>query len=274
MINFNQKLPWTSKCKRMRLEHFFTPVTNLNSKWVKDQCQTRSHTLLEETSGAVSTHSAILQAGFTLSPDSSIRTRAVSLEPHWAITSSQAPEKAVWAPAQLCPSQGSWSGQGRKTRLRLFSTMDLPSGPGLWLERENTGHHQCPRSQQNGNQLRLQTFNKMSTSFRGFHQIPSTLGKVITCLKTTLDTNCNNIFVVVVESLCYVQLFVTPWTVARQAPLSMGFSRQEYWSGLPFPSPGDLPVPGIKPASPALAGSFFIVEPLGKPSNVLGSLLR
>ena len=44
----------------------------------------------------------------------------------------------------------------------------------------------------------------------------------------------------------------TPWTVARQAPLSMGFSRQEYWSGLPFPSPGDLPDPGIEPGSPAL----------------------
>ena len=54
--------------------------------------------------------------------------------------------------------------------------------------------------------------------------------------------------------------FATPWTVANQVPLSMGFSRQEYWSGLPFPSPGDLPDPGIKPtslASPALAGEFF-----------------
>ena len=46
-------------------------------------------------------------------------------------------------------------------------------------------------------------------------------------------------------------LFVTPWTVACQAPLSMGFPRKEYWSGLPFPSPGDLPDPGIKPVSPA-----------------------
>ena len=58
----------------------------------------------------------------------------------------------------------------------------------------------------------------------------------------------------------YVQLFVMPWTVAHQAPLSLGFSRQEYWSGLPFPSPGALPDPGIKPASPsspALAGRFF-----------------
>ena len=49
-----------------------------------------------------------------------------------------------------------------------------------------------------------------------------------------------------------VPLFVTPWTIARQAPLSMGFSRQEYWSGLPCPSPGDLPDPGIEPRSPAL----------------------
>ena len=54
--------------------------------------------------------------------------------------------------------------------------------------------------------------------------------------------------------------FVTPWTVAHQAPLSMGFSRQEYWSGVPCPPPGDLPDPGIEPASlmpPALAGRFF-----------------
>ena len=60
--------------------------------------------------------------------------------------------------------------------------------------------------------------------------------------------------------LSRVQLFATPWTVARQAPLSMEFSRQEYWSGLPCPPPGDLPHPGIKPkspASPALTGGFF-----------------
>ena len=57
-----------------------------------------------------------------------------------------------------------------------------------------------------------------------------------------------------------VRLFVTLWTAAHQAPLLMGFSRQEYWSGLPFPSPGDLPDPGIEllsPMSPALAGRFF-----------------
>ena len=54
------------------------------------------------------------------------------------------------------------------------------------------------------------------------------------------------------ELLSHVQLFVTPWTVAYQAPLSMEFSRQENWSGVPFPSPGDLPDPGTKPRSPAL----------------------
>ena len=54
------------------------------------------------------------------------------------------------------------------------------------------------------------------------------------------------------------------WTVAHQAPLSMGFPRQEYWSGLPFPSPGDLPNPGIKLASPALPGKFFTAGPPGK----------
>ena len=62
---------------------------------------------------------------------------------------------------------------------------------------------------------------------------------------------------VVLSCFSRVRLFATPWTVAHQAPLSIGFSRQEYWSGLPFPSPGALPNPGIKPRSPALAGRFF-----------------
>ena len=54
------------------------------------------------------------------------------------------------------------------------------------------------------------------------------------------------------ESLSRVRLFVTPWTVTRQAPLSMGFSRQEYWRGVPYPPPGGLPDPEIEPRSPAL----------------------
>ena len=67
-----------------------------------------------------------------------------------------------------------------------------------------------------------------------------------------------------VQQFSCVQLFVTPRTAAYQAPLSVGFSREEYWSGLPFPPPGNLPNPGIKPASPTLAGRFFTTEPPGK----------
>ena len=64
-----------------------------------------------------------------------------------------------------------------------------------------------------------------------------------------------------VKSLSHVQLFATPWTVAYQAPLSMEFSRQNYWSGLPFPSPGDLPDPGVEPSSPALQADALLSEP-------------
>ena len=74
---------------------------------------------------------------------------------------------------------------------------------------------------------------------------------------------CNTVKVKV-KSLSRVRLFVTPWTVARQAPPSMGFSRQECWSGLPFPSPGDLPYPGIEPGSPALQVDALPSEPPGR----------
>ena len=78
-----------------------------------------------------------------------------------------------------------------------------------------------------------------------------------------------------VAQLCL--LFVTQWTVACQAPLSMRFPTQEHWSGLPFPSPGDLPDPGIEPTSSAfqaascIAGRFFTTEPPGKSLNFLWS---
>ena len=77
-----------------------------------------------------------------------------------------------------------------------------------------------------------------------------------------------NVHACLVTQSCLTLCDPTPWTVARQAPLYMGFSRQEYWSGLPFPTPGDLLDQGIKPmspASPALAGGFFTTVPLGKP---------
>ena len=86
--------------------------------------------------------------------------------------------------------------------------------------------------------------------------------------------------IVTIQSLSRVQLFVTPWTAACQAPLSMGFPRPEYWTGLLFPSPGDLPDPGIKPASSALAGRLFTTEPPGKSlqesrkGNIQGNIVK
>ena len=70
-------------------------------------------------------------------------------------------------------------------------------------------------------------------------------------------------------SLSRVRLFATPWIVAYQAPLSMGFSRQEYWSGLPFPSPGHLHNPGIEPRSPSLQANALTSGPPGKPFYML-----
>ena len=105
--------------------------------------------------------------------------------------------------------------------------------------------------------------------------------------KITADGDCNheikihlllgrkamtNLVKVKVKSLSCVRLFATPWTVAYQAPPSMGFSRQECWSGLPFPSPGDLPNPGIEPGSPALRADALPSEPPGKPRERLRHL--
>ena len=72
------------------------------------------------------------------------------------------------------------------------------------------------------------------------------------------------------KSLSCLRLFATPWTVAYQAPPSMEFSRQEYWSGLPFPAPGDLPDLGIEPRSPALRADTLPSEPPGKPWSSVG----
>ena len=80
------------------------------------------------------------------------------------------------------------------------------------------------------------------------------------CCKTWFLNN-----VVKVKSLSRVRLFVSPWTVAHQAHPSMEFSRQQYWSGLPFPSPGDLTDLGFKPGSPALRADALLSEPPGNP---------
>ena len=73
----------------------------------------------------------------------------------------------------------------------------------------------------------------------------------------------------VLSCFSHVQLFATLWTIAHQTPLSMGFSKQEYWNGLPFPSPGDLPSPGIEPVSPEVVGRFLTTVPRGKPMDHL-----
>ena len=91
----------------------------------------------------------------------------------------------------------------------------------------------------------------------------------INCSFLSASTAC------VLSCFSRVQLFATPWTVAHQAPLSMGFSRQEYWSGLPFPFPGDLPDPGIEPTSlmsPALVGRFFTTSAPWEAHPLLSSI--
>ena len=76
------------------------------------------------------------------------------------------------------------------------------------------------------------------------------------------------------QFLSRVQLFATPWTVAYQASPSMEISRQEYWSGLPFPSLGDLPNPGIEPGSPVLRADALPSEPPGKPKEAGGERIN
>ena len=76
------------------------------------------------------------------------------------------------------------------------------------------------------------------------------------------------VFKVKVKSFSRIRLFATPWSVAHQAPPSMEFSKQEYWSGLPFPSPEDLPDPGIEPVSPALWADALLSEPPGNPLSL------
>ena len=87
------------------------------------------------------------------------------------------------------------------------------------------------------------------------------------CVNISIQINWANVGVCA-QLLSHVQLFAMLWTVERQTLLSMGFPGQEYWNGLPFLIPGDLPNPGIEPmspASPALAGRFFTIAPPGKP---------
>ena len=84
---------------------------------------------------------------------------------------------------------------------------------------------------------------------------------------STILTNIYSLYRTCVQSLSCVQLFVTLWTIAHKVPLSMGFSQQEYWSGLSFPPLGNMPNPEIEPTSFALAAGFFTTDPPGKPEK-------
>ena len=95
------------------------------------------------------------------------------------------------------------------------------------------------------------------------------VSKYYVSLMNWLPLSLQNIKTFEVKLPSRVRLFATAWTVAYQAPPSMGFSRQEYWSGLPFSSPGDLPNPGIKPGSPAFQTDALTSEPPGKPSEIV-----
>ena len=88
------------------------------------------------------------------------------------------------------------------------------------------------------------------------------VGKVMSLLLNMLSRPWSE-----VKLLSHVRLFATPWTAAYQAPPSMGFSRQEYWSALPFPSPGDLLDPGVEPGSPSFQADALTSEPPGKPQG-------
>ena len=141
--------------------------------------------------------------------------------------------------------------------------MDLPSGshthPGERSEEEDV----CEWCQRGTCMGVFGMHYKQWRQNRRWCQCPETRARAFSL------PGCSS-YNLVVLSQSRVQLFVTPWTVALQAPLSMGFPRQEYWCGLPFPSPGDLLNPETEPKSPvypALAGGFFTTEPPGKPRN-------
>ena len=116
----------------------------------------------------------------------------------------------------------------------------------------NTAHHRFPSLQWLTSKLWAATSSR-------FNSRPSQV-EIIYFMKI-------GFYVVVLQLLSHVCLFATSWTVDHQVPLFMEFPRQEDWSGLPIPPPGDFPDWGIKPGSPALAGRFFTTEPPGKPNH-------
>ena len=191
--------------------------------------------------------------------------------------------RLCWAPSSLedrpsLAAQGPYpwgSGGGRATRSRPQSswwprfTSFQPKIPQMsWEKASSFGFHVC---QADTREQSLANKSFRENAFLGDLKLVASelIQKKIPFVrrKGAPDLNtapCNRYLRLVTHLLGRVRLFATPWTAARQAPLSMGFPSQEYWSGLPFLSPGDLLHPGIEPGSPALQADSLLSEPPGK----------
>ena len=155
------------------------------------------------------------------------------------------------------PGLGRFPGEENGNPLQ-YSCLENPMDGGAWCRLLSRGY------KESGTTERLHfhffTFTRLLVlkSLVNFHSCPENP-------MNSMNSMCSE-----VKSLSCVRLFATPWTVAHQAPLSMGFSRQDYWSGLPFSPLGDLPDPGIKSGSPALQGdSSLLSKPPGKPNKII-----
>ena len=151
------------------------------------------------------------------------------------------------------PRSGRSPGEGNGNLLQ-DSCQDNPMGRGVWWL-QPMGPKESDTTKQLNNSLSCLLGNLRDVSYSPLSAIHTLQG-------------LNKCFVVIVQSLSHIWLFVTPWSVAHQAPLPMGLSWQESWSRLPFPSPGDFPNPGIEPkslASLALADGFLTSASHGEP---------
>ena len=146
--------------------------------------------------------------------------------------------------------------KGKKKPEEFYSAQGVsPALPSSWWKK--TGNYE--------ESLHWQMLGLAAVAAEGVSVKSGWFDSEIQCFLISVRTAVSHSICVCVHACSVVSDSVTPWTVACQALMSMGFSRQEYLSGLPFPSPGNLPQPGTEPMFPALAGRFFTSEPPGKP---------
>ena len=141
----------------------------------------------------------------------------------------------------------------------------VEAGGGGRERKKKEAKRQKQKKKNDGGGGRVVNQIQILKSLMSFHSVSKEMGlsgqQNLECLTIDLEQSTN----IKCQSLSHVQLFVTPWTVAHQVSLSMEFSRQEFWGGLPFPSPGNLPNPKIEPRSPALQADSLPSESPGKP---------